>query len=564
MTTNKPGWKVAELDYSQAELRVASVMSQDPNMLEAYKSGSDLHTKTMDLMFPGFEPKDADDLKRHRTYAKSCFAGDVEILTSEGFVKFEDYDGFTKVAQYNQNSQEISYVKPLDFRMIPSQPISTFENEYTSLKLTNNHECLVVNYSNDDGDRVVTKIPYEDIPNLPQDRENLFINAGFVKRDSIESEYFTRVLSMILFEGYINKTDIKIKLSYKKERKIERCRLLLNTLGIDYNESLIDNSNTTQFTISDFNFITKIKRYIGKDGKLNRYIIKNIYCETFFRESILWGGYTYEIDTQVIVLPNNESADILQEMAITSGIRAVTEDKGFYYSLTFSFNEGCLSRFLSSEVSTSTEHNENTDVYCVTVPEHNIVVRYNGKVSIQGPCNFGFIYGMGAKSYIDYARGYGLNLTLDEAEEFRENFIKAYPSLPRWWDDMKDFARDYGYSITMTGRKRFLPDIWSRDFKRRASAERQSVNSPVQGLASDLCISAMADVVFDETLDHTRFRVMGTIHDAILIEVEESYAEELTQKVAWHMANPSILEGESLGVPLIGDIEIGNAWGDHG
>lgn len=177
--------------------------------------------------------------------------------------------------------------------------------------------------------------------------------------------------------------------------------------------------------------------------------------------------------------------------------------------------------------------------------------------------NFGFIYGMQAKSFVDYAKGYGLNLTQEEAEEFRQSFIEGYPALEEWWEESKAYAKSYGYSETLTGRKRFLPDIWSPNFKDSSTAERQSINSPVQGLGSDICTSAMADIVFSTELDHDRFRVLGTVHDAILMEVTEDYAEELGRKAKYIMENPSILSHIKLDVPLVVDLEISWAWGGH-
>ncbi len=79
----------------------------------------------------------------------------------------------------------------------------------------------------------------------------------------------------------------------------------------------------------------------------------------------------------------------------------------------------------------------------------------------------------------------------------------------------------------------------------------------------NLCISALADVVFSKELDHSKFTVLGSVHDAILIECKDEYAEELGQKVAEIMRHPSVLTdiGLEMPVPLKGDVEIGEAWG---
>lgn len=194
--------------------------------------------------------------------------------------------------------------------------------------------------------------------------------------------------------------------------------------------------------------------------------------------------------------------------------------------------------------------------------EAHIVKRYR---TYAKATNFGFVYGLQARSFVDYAKSYGLNLSLEEAEDFRNRFLNAYSALPVWWKQMIKQASTYGYAKTLTNRKRFLPDIWSDNFKDRSASERQAINTPVQGLGSDICISALSDIVFSTELDHSRFRVIGSVHDAILYEVNEDYAEELSVKTSKIMEYPSLLRDleVDLGVPLVVDTEISHAWGGH-
>lgn len=177
--------------------------------------------------------------------------------------------------------------------------------------------------------------------------------------------------------------------------------------------------------------------------------------------------------------------------------------------------------------------------------------------------NFGFLYGMVAKSFIQYAKGYGLNISLEESEKIRAGFFNAYPRLLVWHEECKEFARQHGYIESPIGRKRWFDNINGYDFKKRSADERASINTPVQGFASDLCISALADIVFNKELDHTRFNVLGSVHDAILIEVREDYADELSQYVKQTMEHPSIIEGLDIPIPIVADVEIAQCWGGH-
>lgn len=177
--------------------------------------------------------------------------------------------------------------------------------------------------------------------------------------------------------------------------------------------------------------------------------------------------------------------------------------------------------------------------------------------------NFGFLYGMVAKTFIVYAKGYGLDLTQEDSEKIRAEFFKAYPRLLVWHEECKEFARQHGYIESPIGRKRWFDNINGYDFKKRSADERQAINSPVQGFGSDLCTSALAEIVFSKELDHTRFNVLGSVHDAILFEIKDDYVEELVPKLQAIMENPPIVEGLDVPIPLVADVEVSSCWGGH-
>lgn len=179
--------------------------------------------------------------------------------------------------------------------------------------------------------------------------------------------------------------------------------------------------------------------------------------------------------------------------------------------------------------------------------------------------NFGLLYNMQPKSYQEYAKGYGMDITLDEAEDYYDKFFESYPRLSDMHDRFVFYARKHGYTYSPIGRKRFLPNINSDNWFKAGEAERQAINTPIQGFASDLCISAMADIIHDKTMDKKKYSVIGTVHDAILVEVDEDVAEEYATKIKEHMENPSVLKLSEvkMTVPIVVDIEIHSAWGAH-
>lgn len=562
----RPGWKILECDFSQVELRVASMFSGDANMQHAYQSGSDLHSKTTELLFGDTSNLSKQEQKRKRTEAKSCFSGDTEILTENGFVEFKMYDGTTPVAQYNIETQEISYVEPLNFRMIPNQKICVFENENTSLKLTPNHECIV---QVQNGKKYMKKAPFEDLAGHGQSKY-AWVNAGYYKYDKCYfiKDDLTRLVACFVADGSYSASKTRIKFGFTKKRKIKRFREMIDRLGVEYDEKVQGKLKVTYFTISDFDCVTLMKRYCTADKTLLKPAMKELNPLVYLEEASHWDGHVNHTNLILVSSTNISTLESMQIMAVQSGVRArlykVKDERDNVsdtWTLSYNLNKKPLSRFESKDIDLRTHHNTNHNVYCVTVPEHNIVIRHNGKVSIQGNCNFGFLYGMSAKTFVDYGKGFGLNLTIDDCEKLRNNFFEAYPRLLPWHEECKEYARKNGHTWSPIGRKRFLPNINSSNWSDRGQAERQSINSGVQGFASDMCISALSDIVFSDIIDHERCKVLGSVHDAILFEIRDDYVEEVVPIIKDMMEHPSITEGIDIPVPMVADVEIHQAWG---
>ena len=108
-----------------------------------------------------------------------------------------------------------------------------------------------------------------------------------------------------------------------------------------------------------------------------------------------------------------------------------------------------------------------------------------------------------------------------------------------------------------------MPNIYSTDFGLRAQAQRQSINSPVQGLGSDICVSALSKITEHPEYGNT-FLIYGTVHDAILVIAKEDFAEHVAYDIIkTNMENPPVLadipNNETL--YLKADVEIANSWG---
>jgi DNA polymerase I-like protein with 3'-5' exonuclease and polymerase domains len=134
------------------------------------------------------------------------------------------------------------------------------------------------------------------------------------------------------------------------------------------------------------------------------------------------------------------------------------------------------------------------------------------------PANFGLLYAMGVEGFRAYCWAqYGLTLSYEEAEGMRNAFFELYPGLLDYHEAMRKFVRAYLHVRTPMGRVRHLETIKSWDRQMVSLAERQAINSPVQGALTDMMIWALAEI--EANLDTEKVQVVGMIHDALVAYV---------------------------------------------
>lgn len=177
--------------------------------------------------------------------------------------------------------------------------------------------------------------------------------------------------------------------------------------------------------------------------------------------------------------------------------------------------------------------------------------------------NFGFVYGMGWRKFIIYARdNYEVEFTEAEAKRIRTDFFRLYHGLPEWHNRMRRYAHNNGYVRSIIGRMRRLPDaMMQEDSMERGEAERQAINSPIQSLASDLNLMAALQLHAQHSEDY--FQIVGTVHDAILMLIRDDMLSEVLPTIKAAMENPDLLEelDVEMKVPIIAEIELG-PWGN--
>jgi DNA polymerase I-like protein with 3'-5' exonuclease and polymerase domains len=191
-------------------------------------------------------------------------------------------------------------------------------------------------------------------------------------------------------------------------------------------------------------------------------------------------------------------------------------------------------------------------------PEERSLARFKAKA-----VNFGFIYGMGWRKFIVYAKTqYGVEFTPPEAQRIRNGFFSTYAGLTSWHLAMRAFVNQHGYVRSYSGRIRHLPTIHSDEEWVRQEAERQAINSPVQNFASDLGVMAMARM--DLELNSDYLAITQFVHDALYCYVPYRYVEWGAKILKWYMESNPIDEwfGCNLEVPIIADVSFGTSGGD--
>ncbi len=166
--------------------------------------------------------------------------------------------------------------------------------------------------------------------------------------------------------------------------------------------------------------------------------------------------------------------------------------------------------------------------------------------------NFGIIYGMGALRL-----GRSLGIPLKTAQEYIEQYFKRYAGIKAYMDGVLLEARKCGYVTTLLGRRRYVPDLQSKNAQLAAAAERMAVNTPIQGTAADLIKMAMVEIDKRIAKEKAPARMLLQVHDELLFEVQEQKLHKVKTLVRECME--SVME---LRVPLQVDLGVGANWAE--
>ena len=162
--------------------------------------------------------------------------------------------------------------------------------------------------------------------------------------------------------------------------------------------------------------------------------------------------------------------------------------------------------------------------------------------------SYGLAYGMEA-----YGLSQRLGIGVDEAAEILDAYFSAFPNVKRYMDDAVETAKKRGFTVTLFGRRRFIPELNNPNFRIRQIGERQAMNAAIQGLAADIFKIALVSIDAKLMASKTSGRIVLQVHDEVIVEAKKSESQAVEEIVLGSMR-----EAASLRVPL----EINSAWGD--
>jgi DNA polymerase-1 len=203
----------------------------------------------------------------------------------------------------------------------------------------------------------------------------------------------------------------------------------------------------------------------------------------------------------------------------------------------------CEAFRLNKDIHTATA----AKVYGIDEADVSKEMRYKAK-----SVNFGIIYGQGAFGLAD-----NLGISRGEAKTIIDNYKKEFSGITKYMEDTINFARDKGYVQTLMGRKRWLKDINSANFTVRGFAERNAINSPIQGTAADMIKMAMVKVQAAIQKEGLRSRMILQVHDELVFDAYRDEADTLRALVLENMQSAMTLPN---GVPVVAEAGIGENW----
>lgn len=340
----------------------------------------------------------------------------------------------------------------------------------------------------------------------------------------------TRQLGEILFEDLGLKCGKKTKTGYSTSAEV------LEKLQGEH--PIIDAIlEYRQLTKLNSTYVEGLAGYIGEDGRIHG----------TFNQTVTVTGRISSTEPNLQNIPTR--------LPLGREIRKVFKPEEGFVFLDADYSQielRVLAHF--SEDSTLIEaYHKDTDIHSITASEVfdvpidqvDSLMRRKAKA-----VNFGIVYGISS-----FGLGQDLDISRKEAEGYIEKYFNTYGGVKNFLDTTVKNAKENGYTTTMFGRRRPLPELKSSNFMVRSFGERAAMNSPIQGTAADIIKIAMIRVNRALRKQNLKSRLVLQVHDELIVETAVDELETVQEILVTEM-----MHAADLSVPLVVDVHSGDSW----
>lgn len=555
--SNDDEFLYSSFDYAAEELRIAANLSREPNWVDAFVHGDDIH--------------------------KRCYSLDTEFLTRDGWKTYEHIGIDTEIAQYNEDTKELEFVRAGHAYFNETDTMYHFVGNNTDLLVTPNHRMYDKGRDNwyiKRADELYKKHSYRTICSPVSTKvfriSDDIVDSGVIHMGStyhkegydISVDDFVELLGYVITDGgtclrsngsktvYFSQSEAKSEVLSKMQKLNARLGNLFDekvTICKGKEINICGRTSTLSgdfhvFSVTSSALFDTIVNYIGDNLKKDRVLSdKMLHFSDRLLEKFFLAMYDGDglhdnregrENSKTILVQSKKLVEQLQLILINLGYSTNIKDVSHRYNVSL-YKLNCVSGKRdvrgSNKNTKIIKYDEPVKSVCFAVPSSLLFVRRNGKTSVCGNtavaiwgeehynrdyrkmakyANFSILYGASSHSLYADSR-YGFK-SLQEAEDFYNKYKKALPTLFQWQDRLIYSARRKGMLQTFFGRPRRLRSYYEN--KQIGFANRSAGNTSVQGVAGDILKMVMIKLwkaLFnnEEFKDDVAWRV--AIHDEI-------------------------------------------------
>ncbi len=337
-------------------------------------------------------------------------------------------------------------------------------------------------------------------------------------------------LGSVLFE------DMHLPYGKKTKTGYSTAADVLEKLAVDH-QVVADILEYRQLTKLKSTYAEGLSAFIAEDGRIHGK----------FNQTITATGRISSTD------PNLQNIPVRTQLGRELRKVFVPKDGSKFIDADYSQIELRVLAHVSGDESLIDAYNSAADIHAITasrvfhVPLDEVtpLLRRNAKA-----VNFGIVYGISS-----FGLSQGLSITRQEASEFIKQYFETFPGIKAFLDGAVIAAKDRGYSVTMFGRRRPIPELKESNFMRRQFGERVAMNAPIQGTAADIIKIAMIGVDRRLREEGLKSRLVLQVHDELLVEAEESETERVREILREEMEGAADMK-----VRLEIDMHTGDSW----